>query len=128
MGAARLPASAPSLRLGCRRWGMPVQPPSPPSADADPKGRGPAGVTASCWTATHASLRTRAVKEKESADVCVVGGGIAGLTTAYYLSISGKDVVLLEDGAIGSGETGRTTAHFTNALDDRYSLIRKKHG
>jgi glycine/D-amino acid oxidase-like deaminating enzyme/nitrite reductase/ring-hydroxylating ferredoxin subunit len=107
---------------------MPRSEPSPPSADLDPKGRDSAGVTESCWTATHAPIRTRRLAEKESADVCVVGGGISGLTTAYFLSISGSDVVVLEDGALGSGETGRTTAHFTNALDDRYHTIAKKHG
>ena len=63
-----------------------------------------------------------------SVDVAIVGGGIAGVTTAYLLSKTGKSVALLEDGYIGSGETGRTTAHITNALDDRYYNIEKKHG
>jgi glycine/D-amino acid oxidase-like deaminating enzyme len=63
-----------------------------------------------------------------SVDVAIVGGGIAGITTAYLLSRSGKSVALLEDGYIGSGETGRTTAHITHALDDRYYNIEKKHG
>ncbi|MDW0135721.1 MAG: FAD-binding oxidoreductase [Nitrososphaeraceae archaeon] len=63
-----------------------------------------------------------------SVDVAIVGGGIAGITTAYLLSKSGKSVALLEDGYIGSGETGRTTAHITHALDDRYYNIEKKHG
>lgn len=63
-----------------------------------------------------------------SVDVAIVGGGIAGVTTAYLLSKSGKSVALLEDGYIGSGETGRTTAHITHALDDRYYNIEKKHG
>ncbi|HEX5673267.1 MAG TPA: FAD-binding oxidoreductase [Nitrososphaeraceae archaeon] len=63
-----------------------------------------------------------------SVDVAIIGGGIAGVTTAYLLSKSGKSVALLEDGYIGSGETGRTTAHITHALDDRYYNIQKKHG
>ena len=62
------------------------------------------------------------------ADVCVVGGGIAGLTTAYHLLMEGKTVVLLEDGTIGSGETGRTSAHLSNALDDRYFALERLHG
>ena len=53
-------------------------------------------------------------------DILVIGGGIAGLTTAYCLAKEGKKVTLVEDGFIGSGETGRTTAHLTCALDDRY--------
>ena len=34
----------------------------------------------------------------------------------------------MEDGFIGSGETGRTTAHITNALDDRYYDLEQLHG
>jgi glycine/D-amino acid oxidase-like deaminating enzyme/nitrite reductase/ring-hydroxylating ferredoxin subunit len=65
---------------------------------------------------------------EEPMDVAVVGGGIAGLTTAYLLSKSGKKVAVIEDGYIGSGETGRTTAHITHALDDRYYNLEEKHG
>jgi glycine/D-amino acid oxidase-like deaminating enzyme/nitrite reductase/ring-hydroxylating ferredoxin subunit len=58
-------------------------------------------------------------------DILVIGGGIAGLTTAYCLAKAGRTVVLVEDGNIGSGETGRTTAHLTCALDDRYFALEK---
>jgi glycine/D-amino acid oxidase-like deaminating enzyme/nitrite reductase/ring-hydroxylating ferredoxin subunit len=61
-------------------------------------------------------------------DVCVVGAGIAGLTTAYLLTQEGKSVVVLDSKGIGSGETGRTTAHLSNALDDRYHNLIKIHG
>jgi glycine/D-amino acid oxidase-like deaminating enzyme/nitrite reductase/ring-hydroxylating ferredoxin subunit len=64
----------------------------------------------------------------ESADVCVVGAGIAGLTTAYLIARAGRSVLVLDDGQIGSGETGRTTAHLTNAIDDRYFAIERLHG
>ena len=64
----------------------------------------------------------------EPVDVAIIGGGIAGLTTAYLLSKSGKKVAVIEDGYIGSGETGRTTDHITHALDDRYYNLEQKHG
>ncbi|HEY0729717.1 MAG TPA: FAD-binding oxidoreductase, partial [Pyrinomonadaceae bacterium] len=54
-------------------------------------------------------------------DVCIVGAGIAGMTTAYLLAKEGRSVVVLDDGPIGGGMTGRTTAHLTNAFDDRYA-------
>ena len=66
--------------------------------------------------------------EGDPVEVAVIGGGIAGLTTAYLLSKSGKKVAVIEDGYIGSGETGRTTAHITHALDDRYYNLEEKHG
>lgn len=62
------------------------------------------------------------------ADVCVVGAGITGLTTAYLLAREGRSVVVLDDGPIGGGETGRTSAHLTNALDDRYGQLERWHG
>ena len=64
----------------------------------------------------------------ESADVCVVGAGIAGLTTAWFLARAGRSVLVVDDGGIGSGETSRTTAHLSNAVDDRYFLIERLHG
>jgi glycine/D-amino acid oxidase-like deaminating enzyme/nitrite reductase/ring-hydroxylating ferredoxin subunit len=55
-----------------------------------------------------------------TADVCVIGSGIAGLTTAWRLSREGRQVVVLDAGEVGNGETGRTTAHLSWAIDDRY--------
>ena len=62
------------------------------------------------------------------ADVCIIGAGIAGMTTAYLLAREGKSVVVLDDGPIGGGMTGRTTAHLTNAFDDRYYEVERLHG
>jgi glycine/D-amino acid oxidase-like deaminating enzyme/nitrite reductase/ring-hydroxylating ferredoxin subunit len=62
------------------------------------------------------------------ADVCVIGAGIAGLSTAYRLAKEGKSVVVLDAGAVGAGMTARTTAHLSNAIDDRYTEIERVHG
>lgn len=56
---------------------------------------------------------------RHGADVCVVGAGIAGITTAYLLARKRKTIVVLDSGPIGGGESGRTTAHRSNAIDDR---------
>ena len=61
-------------------------------------------------------------------DVCIVGAGIAGLTTAYLLGRDGKSVVVLDDGPIASGESQRTTAHLVTALDERYFELERLHG
>jgi glycine/D-amino acid oxidase-like deaminating enzyme/nitrite reductase/ring-hydroxylating ferredoxin subunit len=68
------------------------------------------------------------LKEDSRANVCVVGAGIAGLTTAYLLARAGKTVVVLDDGPIGGGMTQRTTAHLVTALDDRYFELERLHG
>ena len=66
--------------------------------------------------------------QSTAADVCIVGAGIAGMTTAYLLAREGKNVVVLDDGPVGGGMTQRTTAHLTNAIDDRYLSIERLHG
>ncbi len=87
------------------------------------------GAHLSLWTETvPAAPITSALDKAVDADVCVIGAGISGLTTAYLLALEGKRVVVLEDGQLGSGETGRTSAHLSNALDDRYYDIEKFHG
>lgn len=80
----------------------------------------PTGENISYWNDTINSETQNPLKENLDTDVVIVGGGIAGLSVAYCLLQSGKKVVLVEDGFIGSGETGRTTAHLVTALDDRY--------
>ena len=61
-------------------------------------------------------------------DVCIVGAGIAGLTTAYGLTREGRRVVVLDDGPIAGGDTCRTSAHLSDALDDRFTRLEKLHG
>lgn len=61
-------------------------------------------------------------------DVCVVGAGIVGMTTAYLLAQAGKRVMVLEAREIGGGNTGRTTAHLASAIDDRYSEVVRIRG
>lgn len=86
------------------------------------------GKNISFWTDTAIMPPLNPLKENLETDVVIVGGGIAGLTTAYCLAQSGKKVVLIEDGFIGSGETGRTTAQLATALDNRYYQLEKNFG
>src|SRR5437870_3885712 len=69
-----------------------------------------------------------ALEKDTSANVCVVGAGIAGMTTAYLLARQGKVVVVVDDGPVAGGQTQRTTAHLSNAVDDRYFEIERLHG
>src|ERR1035437_9523288 len=86
------------------------------------------GKHISYWTDSATQVKHNSLKENLKTDVVIIGGGLAGLSAAYCLIESGKRVVLVEDGFIGSGETGRTTAHFVTALDDRYYDLEKIFG
>lgn len=72
--------------------------------------------------------RFQPLEQDVDTDVCVVGAGIAGLTVAYMALKADLRVAVIEAGEIISGESGRTTAHLSNALDDRYCEIERIHG
>jgi glycine/D-amino acid oxidase-like deaminating enzyme/nitrite reductase/ring-hydroxylating ferredoxin subunit len=87
------------------------------------------GHNLSAWfRATLVNLSYPALNQDLKTDVVVIGAGIAGITTAYFLLKAGLKVVVVEDGNVGSGETGHTTAHLSAALDDRYSHLEKIFG
>lgn len=86
------------------------------------------GKSVSSWMSTANVPTYAALQGDTSANVCVVGAGIAGLTTAYLLAKEGVSVVVLDDGPIAGGQTQRTTAHLSNAIDDRYGEIERLHG
>jgi len=86
------------------------------------------GNNSTYWLESTAPLSTHQLNKELKTEVVIVGGGIAGLSVAYNLVKAGKKVVVVEDGNIGSGETGRTTAHLVNALDDRYYDLERMYG
>lgn len=47
-------------------------------------------------------------------DICIVGGGITGISCAYYLSKQGFKVIVLDKSEIASHTTGHTTAKITS--------------
>ena len=84
--------------------------------------------TPNAWGALGPEFRRDPLRTDVEADVCIVGAGFAGLTTAYQLLTERKSVVVLDDGPIGGGESGNTTAHLSNAVDDRYFELERIHG
>ena len=61
-------------------------------------------------------------------DAVVIGGGITGVTAAYFLKQAGKRVCLVERNRIGFVDTGLTTAHITYITDLRISELVNKFG
>jgi glycine/D-amino acid oxidase-like deaminating enzyme/nitrite reductase/ring-hydroxylating ferredoxin subunit len=85
--------------------------------------------TRSVWENGHPDRGATPLARDAAADVCVVGGGIAGLTAAYHLAGAGRSVVVLDaKGEVGAGETRSTTAHLAWVLDDRFSRVASIRG
>ena len=61
-------------------------------------------------------------------DVAIIGAGITGITCAWSLARSGLSVAIFEAHEVGSGVTGRTSAHLTEVLDNRYQHIIRVFG
>ena len=99
-----------------------------PSAQVPPARSSVAMRGLSIWCATARPFASHALEQNVRADVCVVGAGIAGLTTAYLLACEGKSVVVLEKDKIGGGETSHTSAHLSNVMDAGYREIESTGG
>lgn len=63
-----------------------------------------------------------------STDVCIIGGGITGIATAYMLKDSGLNITLLESSRIGMGVTANTTAKITSQHGLFYDYLLKSYG
>lgn len=65
------------------------------------------------WDASAVLPRFQPLRGDIARDVAVIGGGMAGVLTAYFLQKQGLRVAVVEAGRVGSGQTGKTTAKIT---------------
>jgi glycine/D-amino acid oxidase-like deaminating enzyme len=86
------------------------------------------GASNSVWMDSASTVQFPPLSQNTAVDICIVGAGIAGLSTAYELAREGRSVMVLDDGPVAGGETCRTTAHLSNAFDDRYFELERLHG
>lgn len=68
------------------------------------------------------------LRDDRDCDVAVIGGGIAGVTTALLLQRAGAQVVLLDRARICGGATGSTTAKVSALQQTKLSDVRRIHG
>ncbi len=85
------------------------------------------GFTTPIWTESLAVPSYAEPVAGMHAEVIVVGAGISGLTTAYLLAKEGRDVIVLDEGRIGAGQTERTSAHLASIIDDRFAMLERRH-
>jgi gamma-glutamylputrescine oxidase len=61
-------------------------------------------------------------------DVCVIGGGFTGLSSALFLTEAGYDVVVLEAAKVGFGASGRNGGQVVNSYSRDVDVIEKRYG
>lgn len=68
----------------------------------------------SIWKKTSESPKASEGIPEQEADAVIIGGGMAGILTGWFLKKQGINVMILEANEIGSGQTGNTTAKVTS--------------
>lgn len=82
----------------------------------------------SIWKESKKEIGAKRLEKDISVDVAIVGGGMAGILTAYLLKQQGIHSVILEGSKIASGQTGNTTAKITSGHNLIYDKITTKFG
>ncbi len=62
------------------------------------------------------------------ADVCIIGAGLTGLTTGYYLTKKGLKVIIVDKNFIGTRASGHTTAKITLGHNLIYNYLINSYG
>ena len=77
---------------------------------------------------TKDKIKLESLKRDETTEVCIIGGGLFGLTTAYYLGQNGFKVIVLEKDEIGKRASGNTTGKITSQHDLFYAHLIDDYG
>jgi glycine/D-amino acid oxidase-like deaminating enzyme/nitrite reductase/ring-hydroxylating ferredoxin subunit len=86
------------------------------------------GSTRSTWMSERVPSFDGEIPQDARPDACVIGAGIAGLSVALALVQDGLDVLVLDQGPIGGGQTARTSAHLASSVDDYYHVLERRFG
>ncbi|MCI8273728.1 MAG: FAD-dependent oxidoreductase [Clostridia bacterium] len=77
---------------------------------------------------TKEDIKLSTLEREEEAEICVIGAGLFGLTSAYYLTKQGKNVIILEKGEIGQKVSGNTTGKITSLHGLFYNHLIEDYG
>lgn len=82
----------------------------------------------SYWISSTHQSNFPSLDEDIHVDVAIIGGGIAGITCAYLLSVEGFKTAVIEADRILMGTTGHTTAKITSQHELIYDKIQTQMG
>ena len=84
----------------------------------------------SIWKKTVKNIleEQKQLKKEYKADVCIIGGGITGISSAYYLGRAGLKTVILERDKLANRTTGNTTAKITSQHGLFYKYLTENYG
>ena len=68
------------------------------------------------------------LKKDIETDILIIGGGITGISTAFYLKDSKLDVTLIDSDKVGYGVTSKTTGKLTYLQEDILNKIKDIYG
>lgn len=96
----------------------------PSSSTSNP----PSSAPESYWHATGAARARQSADLPARADVVVIGGGLLGTATAYWLARSGVAAVLIEQGELAFGATGRNGGFMVAGTAERFPAAVERLG
>ncbi|WP_156492580.1 FAD-binding oxidoreductase, partial [Oleiphilus sp. HI0080] len=68
------------------------------------------------------------LNEHLDVDVCVIGAGFSGISSALHLAENGYKVAVLEAARIGYGASGRNGGQLVNSYSRDIDVIERKYG
>ncbi len=77
---------------------------------------------------TKDEIKLKPLEKDKETEVCVIGAGLFGLTTAYYLTKYGLKVTVIEKGEIGEKTSGNTTGKITSQHGLFYDYLINNYG
>lgn len=82
----------------------------------------------SLWLDGAAATLRRPLERDLTVDVAIVGGGIAGIATAYALARDGANVAVLERGELAEGASGRNAGFVLGGVAANYVAACRQYG
>jgi monoamine oxidase len=86
-------------------------------------------IMKSLWIETTSNeIKLNSLEKDEETEVCIIGAGLFGLTTAYYLTMQGKKVIVLDKGDISEKRNSRNRVRFYQyrQKDGGYFVVRRE--